>query len=65
MNYGLGDFPVTEKAATEIVSLPMFPTLTAGQQARVVEEILNFTSMTARKQVENEPVILGAANRRA
>ena len=65
MNYRLGDFPVTEKAAAEIVSLPMFPTLTAGQQARVVEEILNFTSMTARKQVENEPVSVSAANRTA
>jgi hypothetical protein len=29
-----GDFPVTEKAAAEIVSLPMFPQLTAEQQAR-------------------------------
>ena len=65
MNYRAGDFPVTEKAAAEIVSLPMFPTLTAGQQARVVEEILNFTSMTARKQVENEPVSLAASEQTA
>src|SRR5580700_5770164 len=28
LNYSVGDFPVTEKAAAEIVSLPMFPQLT-------------------------------------
>ena len=30
MNYRKGDFPITEKAAAEIVSLPMFPQLTAS-----------------------------------
>ena len=39
LNYALGDFPVTERAAGEIVSLPMFPQLTINQQARVVEAI--------------------------
>jgi dTDP-4-amino-4,6-dideoxygalactose transaminase len=42
LNYHRGDFPVAEKAAAEIVSLPMFPQLTDGQQARVVEEIRRF-----------------------
>jgi dTDP-4-amino-4,6-dideoxygalactose transaminase len=65
MNYRKGDFPVTEKAAAEIVSLPMFPQLTAGQQGRVVEEVLAFTSMTARKQVETEVGTLTTATRRA
>ena len=63
MQYSLGDFPAAEKAAAEIVSLPMFPQLTAEQQSRVVEEILNFTSRTARKHVEHE--VLTAAARRA
>ena len=49
-----GDFPVAEKAAAEIVSLPMFPHLTAEQQARVVEEILSFTSQATRKHAEAE-----------
>jgi len=40
MNYRQGDFPVTEKVASEIVSLPMYPTLQPEQQARVVQEIL-------------------------
>ena len=65
LNYRLGDFPVAERVAAEIVSLPMFPQLTAGQQARVVEEILAFTLMTARKHVETEAVSLTAATRTA
>jgi dTDP-4-amino-4,6-dideoxygalactose transaminase len=48
LNYSPGDFPVATRVAAEIVSLPMFPQLTADQQARVVEEILAFTSTTAR-----------------
>lgn len=40
LNYRQGDFPVTEKVAVEIVSLPMFPTLKPEQQALVVREML-------------------------
>ncbi len=32
LNYHRGDLPIAEKAAAEIVSLPMFPQLTAEQQ---------------------------------
>jgi dTDP-4-amino-4,6-dideoxygalactose transaminase len=38
------DFPVSVRASSEIVSLPMFPQLTAEQQSRVAEEIGAFTS---------------------
>jgi dTDP-4-amino-4,6-dideoxygalactose transaminase len=31
-----GDFPITEKAADEILSLPLFPEITEAQQERVV-----------------------------
>jgi dTDP-4-amino-4,6-dideoxygalactose transaminase len=65
MQYSTGDFPVAEKAAAEIVSLPMFPQLKAEQQSRVVEEILAFTSRTARKRVEHDATNLAAATRRA
>lgn len=37
-----GDFPVAECAATQVLSLPMFPGLTAAQQQRVVEEVARF-----------------------
>jgi dTDP-4-amino-4,6-dideoxygalactose transaminase len=42
LNYKPGDFPVAEKIASQVVSLPMFPSLTSDQQTRVVEEVLRF-----------------------
>jgi len=42
LGYKTGDFPVTEKVAGEIVSLPMFPQLTAEQQATVAAEAMGF-----------------------
>jgi dTDP-4-amino-4,6-dideoxygalactose transaminase len=65
MHYRVGDFPVTEKAAAEIVSLPMFPQLTAEQQARVVEEIVSFTSTFIRKNAEADVTPLAAVDRTA
>jgi dTDP-4-amino-4,6-dideoxygalactose transaminase len=65
LQYRPGDFPVAERAATEIVSLPMFPQLAAEQQARVVEEILSFTSRVSRKRAEAEVGSLAAADRTA
>jgi dTDP-4-amino-4,6-dideoxygalactose transaminase len=45
MNYQPGDFPVTERISREIVSLPMFPQLSAEQQAQVVGEIVSFAEI--------------------
>lgn len=59
LNYAPGDFPVAERVAAEILSLPMFPQLTADQQARVAEEILAFTSIG--KQAETEQRVLVTA----
>jgi dTDP-4-amino-4,6-dideoxygalactose transaminase len=42
LSYEKGDFPVAEKAAAEILSLPMFPGLTEEQQKAVVESIAGF-----------------------
>ncbi len=64
MNYRLGDFPVAEKIAPEIVSLPMYPQLSSEQQARVAEEIRRFSNTIVRKTVESEAA-LSAAGRRA
>jgi len=36
-----GDFPVTEGAAAEILSLPMYPQLEHWQQKRIVQEVIN------------------------
>ncbi|MGO8756721.1 MAG: DegT/DnrJ/EryC1/StrS family aminotransferase [Terracidiphilus sp.] len=43
LNYNREDLPITTQVATEIVSIPMFPHLTAAQQERVAKEILSFT----------------------
>lgn len=54
LGYAPTDFPVAMQVAKEIVSLPMFPQLTANQQERVAEEIENFTS---RDRTMAEPVL--------
>jgi len=36
LGYRWGDFPVTERAATEILSLPLYPQITSDQQEQVV-----------------------------
>jgi dTDP-4-amino-4,6-dideoxygalactose transaminase len=40
--YKLGDFPVSEKAAQETLSLPMYPELTEEDQQRIVKQIRDF-----------------------
>ena len=40
--YVEGDFPVSEKVAREIVSVPMFPQLTAEQQKKTAEVVAKF-----------------------
>jgi dTDP-4-amino-4,6-dideoxygalactose transaminase len=42
--YRLGDFPVAEKIASEILSLPMYPHLEAAQQKRVAQAALELLS---------------------
>ena len=39
LGYGAGEFPVTEQAAAEVLSLPMFGHLTAEQQERVAHSL--------------------------
>ena len=47
LGYKEGDFPVTERVAGEILSLPMYPHLEARQQARIAETILQLLSAKA------------------
>jgi dTDP-4-amino-4,6-dideoxygalactose transaminase len=42
MGFKEGDYPVAENAATQVLSLPMYPGLSLAQQDRVIEEIAHF-----------------------
>ena len=44
LGYRTGDFPVAEEAATEILSLPMFPGITNEQQQTVVAHVKEFAN---------------------
>jgi dTDP-4-amino-4,6-dideoxygalactose transaminase len=46
MGFREGNFPVTEIAAAQVLSLPMYPGLSMAQQDRVVEEIAQFGRIT-------------------
>lgn len=51
LGYKPGAFPVAEAAALRTLSLPMYPNLTAEQQNRVAEELLNATAQTRAGQL--------------
>ncbi len=44
LGYGSGDLPVSERAAAELLSLPMFPGITIAQQERVVSALVRALS---------------------
>jgi dTDP-4-amino-4,6-dideoxygalactose transaminase len=44
LGYTQGDFPVTERAAAEILSLPMYPELGCDQQDRIAGKLTEFIS---------------------
>lgn len=48
LGYRKGDFPVTERLANEILSLPIYPGLTDAQQESVIMAIRSFYAGSAR-----------------
>ena len=44
LDFKEGDFPISERVATEILSLPMYPGLGLEQQSRIAEQVLDFVS---------------------
>jgi dTDP-4-amino-4,6-dideoxygalactose transaminase len=60
LGYRAGDFPIAERYATEIVSLPMFPNLTAEQQQRVAAAI--HMSVEGRSAPDLEGAVAGAGD---
>jgi dTDP-4-amino-4,6-dideoxygalactose transaminase len=51
LGYEHGAFPVSEKAAERIVSLPMFPGITEADQARVVHAVVQSAQCTGPQNV--------------
>jgi dTDP-4-amino-4,6-dideoxygalactose transaminase len=51
LGYKLGAFPVSEKAAERIVSLPMFPGLSEADQMRVVHAVVQSTQAAGSQNV--------------
>jgi dTDP-4-amino-4,6-dideoxygalactose transaminase len=49
LGYREGDFPVSEKAAQEVLALPMFPDISIEQQRRVVQSCSNYFRQQVRK----------------
>jgi dTDP-4-amino-4,6-dideoxygalactose transaminase len=45
---GEGSLPATERAAREVLSLPVYPELTAAEQATVIEAVANFAASKSR-----------------
>jgi dTDP-4-amino-4,6-dideoxygalactose transaminase len=62
LNYSIGEFPVTESAAAEIVSLPMYPQLILPQQEKVAAEVVKFATKTT---IPDQAGTLVAADRSA
>jgi len=56
LGYKERDFSVTERVASEIVSLPMFPNLTVDQQFRVVDAVAGFAA--AKREMETVSAFL-------
>lgn len=55
LGYKVGDFPNAEGAASEVLSLPMYPELTADNQQRVVSVLSAFAQATADDNRELSP----------
>jgi len=51
LGYELGDFPVCEKVAERILSLPMFPGLSEADQERVVHSVVQSTQCARLQNV--------------
>jgi dTDP-4-amino-4,6-dideoxygalactose transaminase len=47
LGYRAGDFPLTERSAPEIVSLPMFPGLESSDQQRVADAVESYINQNA------------------
>jgi len=54
LGFRLGDFPIAEQTASQILSLPMFPGLSLDQQRRVVTEVLRIVTDMHRSTLDKD-----------
>jgi dTDP-4-amino-4,6-dideoxygalactose transaminase len=55
LGYHPGDLPESERAAQEVLALPIFPELKPAQQRRVVRAIANFYSPPRTRKARGRP----------
>jgi dTDP-4-amino-4,6-dideoxygalactose transaminase len=60
LGYEPGDFPVAEKAASEILSLPMHPYLKFEQQTRVAQRVSEFIASTGIRKARPQSLLASA-----
>lgn len=60
LGYGAGDFPISERAAQEIVSLPMYAELGAEAIAGVAEAVLSFLAEREQPRVREVGTVAGS-----
>jgi dTDP-4-amino-4,6-dideoxygalactose transaminase len=56
MGFKEGDFPVAEKVASQILSLPIYPGLSPAEQDRVAQEIRRFGKI-AESRLSTQPAV--------
>lgn len=56
LGYHLGDFPVTERAASHLLSLPMFPELRADEVEFVANRVRSFVERSSEKVFQVEEI---------
>ena len=49
LNYAPGSLPITERLCSEVLSLPIFPELSAQQQSRVIEVLSELTNQSTHQ----------------
>lgn len=57
LGYSEGDFPFAERASRGILSLPMYPGITAEQQKRVADALLGAVATIARAEPSGMPSV--------
>jgi dTDP-4-amino-4,6-dideoxygalactose transaminase len=62
LGYRLGQFPVAERAAGRILSLPMFPHLTVAQQERVVDALSRLLARDRMPGSRYAPIAVGCGS---